>query len=141
MSDLRHDMRNSLKDDVSVKLTDATRVKLTNQFYINDSNDQYFDYYNYWAYKLGTSLVQKVVERLYSVNIFSWTKKTYLGRQTSDNGKAQKDYLCVFSTTLMLDVTKSVSMYSTYAHTENYSNEPLDTFSDNTYTFGVYYAF
>lgn len=140
-SDLRLDARHDVIHELSVRLIDRLKVTLVNQYSINDSNDQYFDFYDFWMYKSRASLVVMLVKRLYVIGSFSYFHKEYTDRPTSDRGVDQKDNLYVVSSTLLWDLTASLSLFCNYSYKENDSNEPLDQFSGNMMSAGLYYSF
>lgn len=138
---LRADFRSVLEHELTARVTDTTKVKIRNQFSFNSSNFKYLDYYDYFAYRVGGSITQLITKRLSNVTGLYYQRKNYSGRVCTDKNKEEKDNLYTLSTTLMYDVTKSVSIYANYSHTENHSNEPTERYSDNLFSFGMYYSF
>jgi hypothetical protein len=140
-SPLRHDLRNIFEYEVGMYLTKMTKLKVLNQYYINDSNDQYYDYYDYNSDKVGASLTQLVTKKLYGIAGFWAQFRRYEGRTVTDKDKRQRDTLYIFSGSILYDFTKNTSLFANYSHRENHTNEPLDKYSDNIYSCGVYYSF
>lgn len=137
----RQDVRNTFEHEFSYAITKYTKVKLRNQVYLNDSNDQYYDYYTYVSYKTGGSLIQSIMPKLYGVAAFTYERRDYDSRQVSDRQADQWDNYITVSTTLLYDITKNISAFANYTHLENNTNEPLERYTDNLYTAGVYYSF
>ena len=140
-SDLREDLRHTFEHELGIYIFDTTKLKIMNRFVMNDSNDQYYDYYTYNQYKFGVSAAHMLTKKLYVLGSFSFLRKLYEGRLTSDDGKSQKDSLYIASGTVMYNLTKSVSLYGSYSYRENSTNEPLDKYVDNIYSGGIYYSF
>lgn len=140
-SDLRFDVRNTLEHEIGIYYKSSTKVRITNQFYINDSNDQYFDYYSYYNYRFGTSLTHFFNKKLYSITGFYYQRRNYMSRIVSDRIAREHDNLFLVTQSVLFDVTKNVSIFVNYSHSENHTNEPLEKYSDTLYTAGLYYAF
>lgn len=140
-SPLRNDQRNTLQHEVGAFVTDITKLRVTNQFAWNDSNDEYFDFYDYFSYRVGAGVVQIITKKLTGIAGFYYQRKNYYERQCSDKQKEQRDNLYAVSGSLLYDLTKNISVFVSYAHTENHTNEPLERYTDNLYSFGAYYTF
>ena len=140
-SDLRHDLRNTFEHELGVYIGRDTKVKVINQFYINDSNYQYYDYYDYFNYRVGGSVTQILTDKLYAIAGFYYQRRNYDSRQVSDGNAYERDNLYLMNASMMYDITKRLSAFISYSHTENHTNEPLEKYSDTLYSAGVYYSF
>lgn len=140
-SNLRYDVKNVLEHEISAVATKTTKIKVRNEVQFNTSNFEYINYYDYFAYRIGGSITQIFTRKFYSVTNLSYQRKNYSGRICSDKSQEEMDNLYILSTTFMYDLTKSVSLFANYSHTENHTNEPLQRYTDNLFTAGVYYSF
>ncbi len=140
-SERRADLRQVLEHEVAVYIFENVKLKITNQFLVNDSNDQYFDYYDYSQYKFGPSMTVSLMDKLYNISSFSLVHREYAGRRASGKNSRQKDDLYIASTSLLYDITKVISVYATYSYRENRSTETLDKYSSSIFATGLYYSF
>ena len=82
-----------------------------------------------------------ILDKIYSITSFSLIHREYEGRQTSGKQGGQKDDLYIASTSLMYDITRTISVYATYSYRENRSTETLDKYSSSILATGLYYSF
>lgn len=137
----RFDVRNQFEHELGVYVFDKTKLRITNQVYINESNDQYFDFYDYLNYRFGASAIQYITKRLYSIVGFYYQRRNYFSRQVSDTDAIEKDNLYLVTASVLYDLTKDVSLFVNYSHSENHTNEPLERYVDTLYSGGLYYSF
>ena len=128
---LRHDFRNLIEHEFGAYPTDITKLKLVNQVLFNDSNDRYEDFYDYFNYRLVASAVQYFNPRLYMNTGFYYQKKNYDSRTGSDDVVTEKDNQIGVSTSLLYDITRSLSVFVNYSHIRNMSNDPTERYTDN----------
>ncbi len=140
-SALRADARNIFEHELGLYVSNTSKLKLTNQFYINESNDQYLDFYDYLNYRIGVSVTHFFTRKLYTITGMYYQRRNYESRIVSDKEARQQDNLYLASTSFMYDITKDMSIFVSYSHTENHSNEPLEKYSNNLYSTGLYYSF
>lgn len=140
-SDLRNDTRYTGEYEAALYLWDRTKIKQVLQLYRNDSNDQFQDYYDYWAFGSRTSLVAFFTDKFYSITSFSYIRKLYDDRLSTDNGAHQKDNLYIFNVTLLYELSSAFTLSAGYSYRENTSNEPLEKYSGSIFTIGLYYDF
>ena len=140
-SALRSDVRYTGEHETILYLGDNIKLRENIQLYRNDSNDQFFDYYDYFAFRSKTSAVAIFTEKLYSILSFTYTRKNYDDRLSSQNNTHQKDNLYVFNISLLYDLTPSFTLTTGYSYRENNSNEPLEKYSGSIFTVGLYYTF
>lgn len=140
-SKVRRDVRNVIEYELGYYLTDKTKLKVSEKFYINESNDQYYDYYSYLNNRIGFSVVQNMFKKLYNITGFYYQRRNYDSRIVSDKNVTQKDNFYLVTVSFLYDITKDISAFLNYSHTENHTNEPLEEYSDNLYSAGLYYSF
>lgn len=140
-SPLRRDVKNTFEHELGAYITDITKLRIINQFAVNDSNDQYYDFFDYFTYRVGASVTQVFTKKLYGIAGFYYQRKNYDDRQCTDKQKEQRDNLYTVTSSLMYDITKSISVFVNYSHSENHTNEPVERYSDSLYTAGLYYSF
>jgi hypothetical protein len=68
-SELRADLRNVFEHELGIYIGRDTKVKIINQFYLNDSNYVYGDYYDYFNYKTGGSIIYFFTKNLYGIGV------------------------------------------------------------------------
>jgi len=139
--DLRSDLRNVFEHELGIYIGRDTKLKIVNQFYINDSNYTYADYYDYFNYKTGGSIIQFFTKKLYGIGGFYYQRRNYDDRKMLIRESRQKDNLYTVTASLLYDVTKNLSAFINYSHSENHSNEPLDRYVDSLYSAGLHYSF
>lgn len=140
-SELRADLRNVFEHELGVYIGDSTKLRIINQFYFNDSNYTYADYYDYFNYKVGGSVVQFFTRKFYNISGFYYQRRNYDSRTAIYRESRQKDNLYTVTTSFLYDLTKNVSVFMNYSHSENHTNEPLDKYADSLYSAGLYYSF
>lgn len=140
-SDLRFDIRNLFEHELGVYIKRDTKLRIINQFYINESNYQYEDYYDYFNYKVGGSVTHFFNKRLYNISGFYYQRRLYKDRKHPSRESRQKDNLYLVTTSILYDITQSISLYANYSHSENHTNEPADKYVDSIYSVGFYYSF
>ena len=140
-SDLRFDIRNLFEYEIGFYIASTTKARVVEQFYINKSNDEYYDYYDYLNNRVGVSVIHLLTKRFYNITGLYYQRRDYESRKVSDRDAIQKDNLYIITTSFLYDVTKNVSVFVNYSHTENHTNEPLEKYSNSLYSAGVYYSF
>lgn len=140
-SPLRFDVRNILEHELGLYIIKTVKMRVTNQIYYNNSNDQYFDFYDFLNYRLGISATQMWTKKLYNITGFFYQRRNYTSRKVSDRDAVEHDNLYLVTTTFLYDLAKDLSLFINYSHSENHTNEPLEKFSDTLYTCGIYYSF
>lgn len=141
-SQLRKDERSVLRHELGVYVGDMAKLKCINEYYWNQSNFQYLDYYDYTQYRIGGSLITILMPKVFGTTSFYYTRRRYDHRTLSDNDQStQRDNLYTVTGSLIYDVTKNLSVFASYTHSENHTNEPLEEYIDTLYTFGVNYIF
>lgn len=140
-ADKRFDVRNIFEHEVGMYIGDQSKFKVTNQFYINDSNDQYFDFYNYYNYRFGLSAIQFITKKLYNITGFYYQRRNYMSRKVSGSEAKERDNLYLVTTSFLYDIKKDISVFVNYSHSENHTNEPLERYIDTLYSAGLYYSF
>lgn len=138
---LRFDVRNTFEYELGVYIGSKTKFRVFDQFYINNSNEEYQNYYDYLNNKVGCSLVRSLTKKLCSVTTFYYQFRRYYDRYISDGNTREKDDYYMVSTSLLYDLAKDVSVFFNYSHIENHSNEPTEKYADSTFESGLYYSF
>ena len=139
--ELRRDISHSCEYEASIKILDFIRLKENISFTRNDSNDQYFDYYDYLASRAKTSLTVMLTEKLYSITSIAYTRKMYDDRLSTVHQTHQKDNLYIFNSSILYELTPTFTLAGGYSYRENTSNEPNDKYSGGIWTIGLYYTF
>jgi len=136
----RKDLRHTVSYQITKTFT-KTLFKVKGTFFHNDSNDKYLDYYDYNSYKASGSLIQLLTEKLYIIGSVAYEFKDFKDRYVSDIGKKQEDDVYFISAALFYDLTANLSVGADYTYIKNDSNDPLEDYTDNLFTTGLYYTF
>lgn len=140
-SSKRTDQRHIAELETGYYLWEHTSVKLRGQYYINDSNDLYYDYYDYSYYKVSLTAIQVFNEKLFGLLSCAAGFKDYEHRTTFDNSHTQEDEIFIVNTALLYDFTPSISLSLDFTYRENDSNEPRDEYTETIISSGLYYSF
>jgi len=142
----RRDLRNSIIHEVRAIIFDKYVLKMRNQYFINDSNDQYMDYYDYSSYRIDTTFILPIFpfffENFYGLISLGYQLRDYDSRQlVNDASKTQEDDFYNAIGSLIYDLNKSFSISLNYVYCQNESNEPSEEYSGSTISLGLHYAF
>ena len=139
--DYRSDFRNSMDYEAGLYIADKVMISTNVQFYRNNSNYQYFDYYDYWSFRIRPSLTVNVTDKLYLTGNFSYQRRNYDDRLSSENSEHVHDNTYSFNLSALYELTKSFTLTTGLSYRENVSNEPLQKYSGTIITAGLYYSF
>lgn len=141
-SDL-NDLRNGITYELCGLVYKDIYIKIKNQYYVNDSNEQFIDYYDYWAYRASvTAIMPLLTKRLYGLVGAGYQRTVYDSRQlVNDNTRTQKDNLYSAYSSIIFDVTKKTSISLNYIYRQNSSSEPSEKYSGSIISAGFHYAF
>jgi hypothetical protein len=109
-----------------------TFLRLKNEYYLNDSNDQYVDYYDYWADMVSLSAVHMFNQRLSGFLSIGHQWKGYKQRTTYLpllTFTTQEDRLLIGYACLSYDLGEGLSLNIDYSYRENNSNDPEHKYS------------
>jgi hypothetical protein len=138
----RVDGKNRLRHIMAYFPSDRVMFKLGNNYYFNSSNDQYQDYYDYWAYKIRPSVLFYFTDKFYAYGSFSYMYKHYTERRSTENvNRKVREYNYRINTSFYYDLTNNVTLGLTYSYVENRSNDPFYKYSGSTVSGSVGYTF
>jgi len=142
----RKDLRNSLTHELNFILFNEYILKLRNQYSVNDSNDQYLDYYDYDTYRIDATVIMPVFpvlfKNLYGLLNCGYQFRDYKTRTlVADTSKTQEDDFYNVLSALIYDLNDAFSVSFNYTYNQNESNEPSEKYSGSTYSLGLHYAF
>ena len=137
----RVDRRNVILHQVGVFLSDFTFAKILNKAYINDSNENYMEYYDFRAWKSKLSLAQFITDKLYETVDFTYQYKAYEKRGIPGSDEDQRDHLFIYGASLFYDLTPHTSLGLTFDLKKNYSNDNAEQYEDMIISTGLYCAF
>jgi len=139
--DLRRDVRYVAEYEAGMKIFANLKAKQVVKVYRNDSNDQYEDYYDYWAFSERTTLIAYLTDKLYGTTSLTYTHRWLDDRLSSKDSTHEKHDVFYFSTSLYYDLTPSFTLSASYTYRESGSNEPLQNYSGSIMSIGLYYIF
>ena len=117
-------------------------LRLSNEFYKNDSSDEYQEYYDYWLYRVRPSVMVFITEKFYTDLSFIYKHFHYEDRRSTDNANQRtRNNNYIFNAAFFYDLTKKVTLSFTYSYNEMDSNDPFERYSGSIVSGGVYYSF
>lgn len=139
----RRDTRNSLTHEARAIIFEKYILQLRNQYFVNDSNDQYMDYYDYSSYRIdGTLILPLFFERLYGLISGGYQLRDYKTRQLVNNvSQTQEDDFYNTIASVIYDLNDTFSISLNYKYSQNESNEPSEEYSGSIFSLGLHYAF
>jgi len=137
----RQDDRNAVDYEIGWYIQDRFILKTNFELYYNNSNYQYFDYYDYWSFRLRPSIIFMITKKLSTSGSITYQRRNYNDRLSTENDTHVKDNTLSFNVSLLYDISRSFTVAINYSYRENYSNEPLQRYSGSMATAGVYYSF
>ena len=119
-----------------------TVYKLKNTLYFNDSNDEFMDYYDYWADRIMGYVTWPVwCDKLFVTLEGGYQYKHFYSRETTESTSKEHDNLMILGAGFYYEICKSFYASFNYSYRENYSNNPVSEYSGSMYTAGVSYSF
>jgi len=137
----RVDNRNTIYYDAGFYLKKAM-FKGFGEYYINRSNDNYLDYYDYESVRVGCSTIYLLTSKMSAYLSYYRQFRNYDARTIpGDNTQAEKDRTWVATTSLFYDFSKNVSLGLNYSYRQNLSNYPAQKYSGSITSMGLYCRF
>jgi len=138
--DLRKDSRNGFDCEFGIYFEKAV-LKLKGHIFYNESNDLYYDYYDYWSWRLKPSVILLLTNKLYTIASFAYEQRNYDDRLSTKNNETVYDDTYTLNGSLLYDITPTFTLAVNYSYRENASNEPLQKYSGSIITAGAYFTF
>jgi len=123
------------------KYFDKFSLKIKNLFSLNDSNNEYMDYYDYWSNKTMGYITYNVNDKLYLLLNGGYQRKEYESRQITTSNKAEEDDLMILGCGLYCEIMPKLYLSASYTYRQNYSNDPFQEYSGSITTAGINYFF
>lgn len=140
-SDDRADKRNTLRSEFGAYFKKAM-LKFSGEYYLNDSNDQYFNYYDYQSKRIGLSFIYLMTDKMTALLSASHQSKHYIHRITRvDNTKLETDRIFTGSVSFLYEIYKNTSLGLNYTYRQNDSNDPIQEYSGSITSLGLYCMF
>ena len=137
----RQDNRSTVDYELGVYLK-KSMLKVFGEYYLNDSNDQFMDYYNYDSIRLGSSAIYLVTNKLSAYASFYEQFRRYAERTVPGNlTNHEHDRTWVTSAALYYELYKNTTLGLNYTYRQNGSNNPTQKYSGSITSLGVYYRF
>jgi len=137
----RVDKRHTLNSEFGAYFKKAM-LKLSSEFYVTDSNDIYFDYYDYQSRRIGLSLIYLFTDKMTAIFSVGHQRKHYDHRVTQvDNTKCETDNIVTAGASIFYDIYKNASLGLNYFYRENDSNDPIQEYSGSITSLGLYCRF
>ena len=137
----RVDNRNTVYYDLGVYLK-KTMFKVFGEYYVNRSNDNFLDYYDYDSVRLGSSMIYLLTDKMRTSFSYYRQFRNYSDRTIpGDNTAAEKDRTWVSSASVFYDIYKNATLGLSYAYRQNLSNNPTQKYSGSITSLGLYCKF
>ncbi|MFH1407209.1 MAG: hypothetical protein ABIH01_04345 [Candidatus Omnitrophota bacterium] len=136
----RNDYRNVLKEELGLQAFGAL-FRLRDEYYFNKSNDKYMDYYNYSVYKISASAYRPIINKLSAMCGAAYQWRWYDNRRISIGEKKERDRSFTTNGALIYEINKYLSWMANYAYVQNYSNDPIQRYSESIMTSGIFFSF
>lgn len=141
LDDKRHDYRYLTRSELGARVFDAN-LRLSYEFYKNDSNDAFFDYYDYDSYKVLFLVSRKIIGNLYGLASFGRQWRYYDERVIGiGSTEKEKDKTWLANASAFYQITPYLSLVGTYSYRDNTSNNPLSEYVNFITSAGVYFTF
>lgn len=137
----RKDNRNTLYYDLGVYLK-KSMFKVFGEYYLNRSNDNFLDYYDYDSLRLGSSMIYLITNKMSAYLSYYRQFKNYSDRTIpGDNTYGEKDRTWVTAASLFYDISKNTTLGLNYSYRQNLSNNPAQKYSGSITSLGLYCRF
>ena len=136
----RQDYRNTIKYEIGC-LVWKTLLKLKTDVYFNDSNDAFLDYYDYTSYSVSAFAARPIVDKLTGILRAGYQWKRYDERTITTGDAKEKDKTMVLGAGLTYDINRNLALSANYTYRQNYSNDPIQKYSESITSLGLYYTF
>ena|GEM_PF-782422 len=137
----RKDCRNTVITEFAAYV-DNLFVKVKNTYFINDSNDEYLDYYDYNSERVNLYVAYPVSARLTVLINGGYQRKDFKSRTTiKDPDKKEQDNIIMLGGGLFYQLSPSCSANLDYSYRQNYSNDPIQEYSGSIMTAGINISF
>lgn len=137
----RADWRNGVEYEIG-KYFESDLLKLELEYFNNKSNERYLDYYDYDAYKIGSSYTHIFNDKIFSYVSASQQSRNYKQRSLIDDANTTEwERTWLTSAAVFYNLNSSVSFGLNYSYRQNYSNEPADRYSGSLISLATYWKF
>lgn len=137
----RIDHRNTIYYEYGKYLKKAM-VKVFGEYYLNKSNDQYLDYYDYDSIRLGSSVIYLLTSKMSAYASFYEQFKHYSDRTIpGDVTTREHDRTWVTTASVFYDIRKNTTLGLSYSYRQNHSNYPAQKYSGSITSLGLYCRF
>lgn len=136
----REDEEQALRWDWAM-LLNRDFIRISNQCRLYNSNDSYFDYYDYLSYEVSLTWLRAITERLDALLRVGHRRKNYESRLVSELSKAQYDDTLAITVLLYYKLFPSLYLTSRFIYLDNNSNSPLYEYVERLTSVGINYRF
>lgn len=137
----RQDDRNTVYYDLGVYMK-KSMVKVFGEYYLNDSNYNYLDYYDYDSVRLGSSMIYLLTDKMSTALSYYRQFRSYFERTIpNDDTVGEKDRTWVATASLYYDIYKNTTLGLNYSYRQNHSNNPVQKYSGSIISGGLYCRF
>jgi len=117
-------------------------LKIKTTYYLNESNDEYMDYYDYWSGKINLYMAYPITQKVSILLNGGYQRRDYESRTiTTSVDKKEYDDLMILGGGFFYKITPSFYINTNYTYRQNYSNDPFQEYSGSVGTAGFNYFF
>jgi len=140
VSTTREDCRHIIIGEAATSVENLS-LKVKNTFNVNDSNNEYMDFYDYWSNKVMGYITYKIDEKAFILLNGGYQRKEYESRQITISDSKQEDDLMILGGGVYYELMPKLYFNASYTYRQNYSNDPFQEYSGSVSTAGINYFF
>jgi hypothetical protein len=137
----REDNRHTAEYEIGTYYADRIMLKLNTSYYHNDSNDKFFDYYDYDSYKTALSFMYLLGERFYIYLNGGFEYREYENRIVPAKSKDEENDIWTANCSAFYDITETISLGVNYSFREVNSNDDAQEYASYLTSAGIYCTF
>jgi hypothetical protein len=137
----REDNRHTAAYEIGGYHADRVMLKMRSTYYHNDSNDKFFDYYDYDSYKTALTFIYLLSERIYVYLNGGYEYREYENRIVPAKSKDEEDDIWTANCAVFYDITDAISLGLNYSFREVNSNDDTQEYASYLTSAGIYCTF
>jgi opacity protein-like surface antigen len=145
-SEERGDNRYEIDTELGFRISRDLYLRAGFAYYLNDSDDQFHDYYDYDSYRIHTSVRWRPcpvrLPKLHLTGRFSYENRDYNSRPLVDDAHTfESADIYTAAAGCYYQLHRNISLGVDYSYRQKNSNEPSQSYSSSISTIGLHYSF